>query len=208
MNPVERSHHNFTYKGNGAEIGDLSCFKGEGSASSHWKPTMEELAVLEAGGDVELRIFTEPIPPVDVGVAAPEEGAGEAAEGYSLVEIDGVPHRVPIQIEQEMARLVEGMVGAIESFRPEPGTTIVITTPGGISRDFTEMVTAMASKQFPDFRVAVMPEGLKLHTQAGLGQALHEGNTLVSAIEAGDEEGIKAAVGRWNAMIGADDGGG
>lgn len=202
MRPVERSDHNFTFIGNGEDVGNLSCFKDEdGAVVSHWRPSPEEIAVLEAGGDVELRIFADPIPPVNVGIAANDQGS-EAAEGYELVEIDGVPHRVPTAIAFEMAKLVEGIIGEIKNFRPEPGATIVITTPAQASHDFTEMVLHQASRQFEDYRVSVMPESLGLHTSDGLAQLLAHGTAMAEAIQEGDPARIEAAAGRWSTMLG------
>ena len=73
MEPVTRQSHNFVYRGPTPDIGDLSCERRDGGVFSHWKPSAEELAMLAAGGAVELGIYSEPIPPVNVAVIAAEE---------------------------------------------------------------------------------------------------------------------------------------
>lgn len=76
MDPIKRSSHNFTYKGPEPGIGDLSCEKttdntGRPVCVSHWRPNDLELQALIAGGAVRLSIFSEPIPPVALGVSQP-----------------------------------------------------------------------------------------------------------------------------------------
>lgn len=71
MEPVARVDHNCIYKGSSPEVGDLSCFRSEpGEVWSHWQPTAEELDLLNAGGHVALGVYTEPIPPLSIGVVA------------------------------------------------------------------------------------------------------------------------------------------
>lgn len=86
MEPVKRRSHNFTYKGPTPDIGDLSCERRDGAVFSHWQPTEEELATLNAGGAVELGIYVEPIPPVSVAVvpAEPERPDIDQADAAGL----------------------------------------------------------------------------------------------------------------------------
>jgi len=49
------------------EAGDLPCERVRpGMIRSFWLPSEEELAVLVAGGVVEMVVFAEPIPPVSL----------------------------------------------------------------------------------------------------------------------------------------------
>lgn len=73
MRHVKRRTHNLTYRGDGKEVGDLSCQRvSPGHIRSHWKPSAEELEILNRGGHVELDLLTEPICPVSVNVEPPE----------------------------------------------------------------------------------------------------------------------------------------
>lgn len=76
MDPVTRRDHNFVYQGPTPDIGDLSCYREPGEIWSHWKPTAAELGVLNAGGQVALGLFHEPIPPVSIGVVEAEPPPG------------------------------------------------------------------------------------------------------------------------------------
>jgi hypothetical protein len=73
MDSVNLTRCNLTYKGNGADIVDLPRERvtfddGSTAIFSFWKPDADELAQLVAGGTVRLGVWTEPIPPVSVGV--------------------------------------------------------------------------------------------------------------------------------------------
>lgn len=205
MFPVERDHHNFTYQGYG-DIGDLPGFRGEGAFSSNWRPTADEMELLLAGGTIELRIFTEPIPPVALNVSEPGPDDG-ISDGYEVVAIDGVEHKVPSAIAREMERLVEGAIKEITSFEPKPGTTIVITTASKMSADFTQMVMTQAADQFSEYRVSVMPESLGLHTQDGLAQLIAHGTSMAEAVrQLPPDEQVEvalAAADRWEQSLGA-----
>ncbi len=80
MEPVKHSSHNFNYGPPSGvseeEIGNLSCRReledGYPLVTSHWKPSAEELEILNAGGTVRLGVNAAPIPPLRVGVEAPE----------------------------------------------------------------------------------------------------------------------------------------
>jgi hypothetical protein len=93
MEPVKRSDHNHVYKGEHFDqklgrvvnkgVGDLSCFRERpGLVRGHWKPSPEELAILNAGGHVEVGVWTEPIPPLSVNaIAADEPNGGDPSGG-------------------------------------------------------------------------------------------------------------------------------
>lgn len=84
MKPVKRSDHNKTFIGERQEgdavvlpgVGDLSVKIHTGDlgpiVTSHWRPSEEELAVLNAGGVVEVDLYTPRIPPVAINVAPAE----------------------------------------------------------------------------------------------------------------------------------------
>ena len=102
MDPVKRSDHNFVYTGPTPDIGDLSVQREPGVAYSHWKPTPEELATLNAGGEVRLGVFQEPMPPVSLGVAEAEEPKAEDPNERERNEERRAPRR-----EETKARLAD-----------------------------------------------------------------------------------------------------
>lgn len=90
MDPVSRSDHNFTYKGEHFDeelgrlvnvgVGDLSCYRDldDGVVWAHWKPSPEELAILNAGGHITVGVWSLPIPPLSVkAVAADSPNGGD-----------------------------------------------------------------------------------------------------------------------------------
>jgi hypothetical protein len=75
MDPVTLSTHNFTYRGDGESVGDLTGIRNDdGSFTSHFELSAEELDQVASGlidaetGSllVELTILGSPIPPVMV----------------------------------------------------------------------------------------------------------------------------------------------
>lgn len=90
MRAIKRRTHNVLYRGEHEQDGrvvnegvfDLPCERRDGAIFSHWKPAPEELAILNAGGCIELGVHSEPIPPVSVNVVARE--APEPKPGPSL----------------------------------------------------------------------------------------------------------------------------
>lgn len=81
MDPVARDDHNYTYRGEHYDdeegrtinegVGDLSCRVDGAYTFAHFKPTEEELALLNEGGVVELHILGHPLPPLGLD-AVPE----------------------------------------------------------------------------------------------------------------------------------------
>jgi hypothetical protein len=86
MDPVSRRDHNFVYQGPTPEIGDLPCYRQPGEVWSHWKPTPEELELLNHGGHVALGLFHEPIPPISIGVVAAEAPPGTNGKVVHLAD--------------------------------------------------------------------------------------------------------------------------
>jgi len=79
MKPVRTEHSNLVYRGPTPEIMDLHCQRIErGRIRSVWYLSPEERAVIAAGGNIELEVLTEPIPPVALNVTY-DQGAGEDA---------------------------------------------------------------------------------------------------------------------------------
>jgi hypothetical protein len=69
---------NFTYLGNGADIGDLPCRRelvdGVNVVRAYYKPDADDLEELNRGGTIVLGIWgCEPIPPVSLGIEFPPE---------------------------------------------------------------------------------------------------------------------------------------
>jgi hypothetical protein len=82
MIPLMRSDHNFVYYGPTDEIGDLSCRVDGIETFSHWRPSEEELELLNRGGSVELGITGHPIPPVRINVV--EANMGDQEKPFKL----------------------------------------------------------------------------------------------------------------------------
>lgn len=79
MDPIKRDDHNYTYVGEhvvpethervNEGVGDLSCRVEEGGyIYSHWRPTDEELQLLNQGGVIELHVVGHPLPPLGMEV--------------------------------------------------------------------------------------------------------------------------------------------
>lgn len=76
VRPIVRKTHNLIYFGPTKEIGDLPCRREQpGMISGNWRPSADEPAVLNAGGSVEVTVWSEPIPPMAVNVATSEDDA-------------------------------------------------------------------------------------------------------------------------------------
>lgn len=71
MIPLRIAGANVVYRGNGEDVRDLHVRVTEGHCVSRWEPTPSELAILNAGGSVELWV-QGPQPPVML-QAAPME---------------------------------------------------------------------------------------------------------------------------------------
>lgn len=72
MLPTKTPQSNMVYQGPTADIRDLHCERIQsGLISSDWVLTDEERMMVAAGGVVQLRIYSEPIPPVSLSVSLP-----------------------------------------------------------------------------------------------------------------------------------------
>jgi hypothetical protein len=72
VKPVKPLDANMKYLGPSPEIGDLECTRVEpGHIRSQWRLTADEIAFVASGGEIELDIYTEPIPPVSLNVTEP-----------------------------------------------------------------------------------------------------------------------------------------
>lgn len=79
MIPVRTDWCNFTMLGPTPDIGDLPIRKeqvaGRTVLRSYWKPSAQELLLLNKGGTVELGIHSPGMPPVSIGVTwTPNDG--------------------------------------------------------------------------------------------------------------------------------------
>jgi len=90
MLPVDNARCNFTYTGPTADIGDLRVERtkdlcsGASVVRSFWRPSSEELQLLNDGGLVELDILgMEPIPPVALNVI-PDVVEGSASVAFDV----------------------------------------------------------------------------------------------------------------------------
>ena len=79
MLPVTTGRKNFTYKGPSPDIGDLDgeIQQGGNAFFSWWKPSPEELEVLNDGGLIELGVWQHPIPPFAINAVTKEEADGQ-----------------------------------------------------------------------------------------------------------------------------------
>ncbi len=74
MLPLKVPNSDVVYKGPTPDIGDLDCQRiAPGHIRSIWTLTDEERAYIASGGNIELDILTEPIPPVALNCT--DEGA-------------------------------------------------------------------------------------------------------------------------------------
>lgn len=96
MRPVKVARSNFVMRGPSPDVGDLwvertNDWEGTGCAAmvSTFRPSPDELAVLNAGGGIDLAIMGRGMPPVAVNVCSPEdaEPVGEHHERISVEEI-------------------------------------------------------------------------------------------------------------------------
>lgn len=206
MEPVKRSHHNKTYKGPTEDIGDLSTYAAEGQVSSHWRPNSEEVAVLVRGGDIEVTIIGEPIPPIRVGVIEAEEPVGLPTdpESEELVVADGHEWRVPPPVAAELKAEREGVVASVveklSTLEVGPNDTIVLTVPDDAGAEATEAILAGLSQQFPDNRGCVLPESLGIHTKENFADLIEIGSEMASALGRGLPERAVEQAKRWNEL--------
>lgn len=79
MKPVRTASSNLVYTGPSPEIADLHCQRiHRGRIRSVWHLSKAERDYIAAGGNIELDILTEPIPPVALNVTG-DVGVGEDA---------------------------------------------------------------------------------------------------------------------------------
>lgn len=70
MKPIKTETTGIVYRGPTPEIGDLWCERvTRGEIRSFWKPSEDELAILNDGGCIQLDVLTEPLPPLAVNVS-------------------------------------------------------------------------------------------------------------------------------------------
>lgn len=91
MRPVKVAKSNFVMRGPSPDVGDLwvertNDWNGTGSAAmvSTYKPSPEELAVLNAGGGIELAIIGRGMPPVALNVCSPVEAAAVGDHSHRI----------------------------------------------------------------------------------------------------------------------------
>lgn len=122
---------------------------------------------------------------------APGNGGIEIDE----VVIDGMTYRVRKEVCDEIVNLRRGtaheIIERIKAIKPKPLDTIIITTPSNVAEEFVQQVGAVARQQFPQNQVAVLPEGLALHTAKGLAQMADLGMQLATAVQDNSPEVAK-----------------
>lgn len=208
MEPVKRIHHNKVYKGNGPGVGDLSGYAAEGQFSSHWRPNSEEIAVLVEGGDIEVTVFQEPIPPLGVGVIASEaDGSSLPAdpESQEVVETAGHEWRVPPMIAHELNQhregLAEKIIATVRQKEVKENETVIVTVPDDVSPEVTAAILNALKGVFPDNRSAVFPESMGLHTKEKFVELMEAGAEMARLIGQGRGGDAHAAAKRWNELV-------
>lgn len=78
MLPIKTNRSNFTYKGDGAGVGDLPCERttesGVGVVYAVYEPAEEERRAIAEGGFIKIGIWgMEPIPPISLNTIKDEE---------------------------------------------------------------------------------------------------------------------------------------
>lgn len=66
MKPFSNLYCNVTFVAEGCE--DLPAYKGDGFIATFWKPTTEELVMLQAGMPIKLSFVGDSLPPVSLEV--------------------------------------------------------------------------------------------------------------------------------------------
>lgn len=79
--PIRTIESNFTYLGPTREIADLPGQREDGRFYSVWRLSDEERAQIAAGANIELGIYSEPIPPVSITVVDVAESPVSPADG-------------------------------------------------------------------------------------------------------------------------------
>lgn len=82
MRAINTEHSNFTYLGDGENVGNLPCQRAQLEGGPHdgarivysvWAFSDEERAQIAAGANIKLGIYLEPIPPVSLQVVDERE---------------------------------------------------------------------------------------------------------------------------------------
>lgn len=204
MEPVKRSHHNKTYEGPTPDIGDLSGYEAEGGFASHWRPNSEEIAQLVNGGDIEVTLFSKPIPPLIVSVLGAEGAMALPAdpESQEVVIAGGEEFRVPPEVAAELKAERDGVTAAVverlSSLDLDDKDTIVVTVPDDAGPEVTEAILAALASQFPDHRGCVLPESIGLHTRENFAALVEVGSEMARLLGQGRADDATAQAKRWN----------
>lgn len=112
------------------------------------------------------------------------EGNGDVQ--FESILIDGTEYTVRREVSDELVRLrkeaVAEYIDKTTTIDPPKNHTIIVTVPGGTSQEFVGQVAQLLKLQFPEHHIAVMPEGLGLHTQEGFRQLLQAGMKMADGI--------------------------
>lgn len=70
MKPIRTATMPITYLGPASDIGDLPCERMQpGQIRTVWEPSDIERELIAGGASIEVVLFTEPIPPIAVGIS-------------------------------------------------------------------------------------------------------------------------------------------
>lgn len=113
-------------------------------------------------------------------------------EDPNEIFIDGSGYNVPKPVADEVVRLrmeaVQAVLERMKAIEPSEGETVVIYVPSKASQEFMVQCGDLAKMQFPNNRIAVLPETLQLHTSEGLAEVISEAMALTDAVER--DEGV------------------
>jgi hypothetical protein len=106
LRPIRTETSNFTYLGFEPQIADLPCRRDDGKVYAVYALTDEEREMIANGGQVQLGIYSEPIPPISMTIVNEAEAAAPTQDGipvepdYRCERCDGlyVSHRA-IELE-------------------------------------------------------------------------------------------------------------
>lgn len=105
---------------------------------------------------------------------------------YDDIYINGREFKVDRRVADELIRLrmdsVRAMIEKMATINPGPDETVLVYTPKGVSKEFLLQTGEMLRMQFSDRRIAVVTEGLEMHTAEGAAELLQDCMKLIDAV--------------------------
>jgi len=124
--------------------------------------------------------------------AGPPNVEGNGGIEFDEVFIDGKGYKVPVAVANEIVNVRRGSVheilDRIKTMNPEEDDTVVVTVPAKVSQEFQMQAGQLTTQSFPDNRIAVLPEGLDMHTQKGLHEMVTRAMEVATAVQDNNPE--------------------